>query len=511
MIILTLLAAASLAGAAEPRAPTYEYGMELRSAGKPAEAKEVFLNLLEKDPRSGAALEGLTLTSLSLKEYEEALGTLERWRENGDSAYIESLEARVLDKLHRRDEATEALVRSYWLDTTDVAPMERADDRLRADAPGLFPFGKISKSLALEELSTPNPQRIAYEGRSGGAQTRFGIRGGWSGIAGVAVTQTAQRNDTRGFTYFDILEQVYSAGLEDRWKTGRASAQYGQAVLSDNKGAGVGRLDFSRVQASAEQEAGPLVLRGFLERAPFYLRGAGGNNYFALLREGSARVEAEAGALGMQWLGRAGIYDYSEGSTYHAWSLLGTKEIWGGVIQPTYSHSYRDWWGAGADGRYDATDYDRLGIRARFGPEGYWRASASGGLSQYRDANRADDADAEARVWLPWWRELSGIYRFHIIGYRSEAENYQSIDERGHWAGAAWRRHWGRSGPWTEIEYTHGFLNDPVRNDYQGNAWVGLVEWYRGRSLSFVARGRLGNTSLTEQSYSASLQARWTF
>jgi hypothetical protein len=512
MIVWALVAAATLVRAAEP-APSYSYGMELRARGETAKAKEVFRKLLEKDANSGGAYEGLTLTSLTLGQYEEALDFITRWQESGDSAYKEGFKARAYDRLGRRDEATDAWVRAYWLDPTDAKPIQRADERLRADAPGLFPFGAISKSLSLEELSSGRPQRIVYEGRSGGANARVKLRGGTSALAGAEVTQTAQRNDRGGFTYFDVLEKVFKVGLGQRWGGGRASAVYGQTVLTDNKSvAGVGKQNFSRFKLTGEQDIRRVTVRGSVERSPYYLRGAGGANFFAVLREVAARGELEGPALGMDWLARGAVYHYSDHSTYKAYSLLGTKEIWGGVLQPNYSHSFAEAFGARADARINAKVYDRLGARARFGPEGVWRASASYGWAKFRDANRSNDLDAEARYWLPSvLKEVNALYRFHFLEYAAESVDYRSTDERGHWLGAAWRRHWGSSGPWTEIEYAHGYLNDTVRGDFEGNAWTFLTEWYRGRSLSVIARGRVANTSLTDKSYSASLQGRWTF
>ena len=90
---------------------------------------------------------------------------------------------------------------------------------------------------------------------------RFALGRGVSAVAGAVVRQEAQRNDTGGFTYYDILEQIYTTGLEGRWRRARWTATYGQSFMSDNKAAGIGHVEFSRANVSGELDAGPVTLR----------------------------------------------------------------------------------------------------------------------------------------------------------------------------------------------------------------------------------------------------------
>lgn len=292
-----------------------------------------------------------------------------------------------------------------------------------------------------------------------------------------------------------------------------AAAQYGQSVLSDNKSAaGVGRQNFSRAKLWGSAEAGAFEFRAAFERSPYYLRGAGGSQFFAILREVSGKAEAEGYLGGVGWLARAGFSDLSDRTTSKTWSLLATKDAGPVLLQPSYARTYQEFYGAGPTGQLTIMPLDRWAARARAGTEGAWQAWVSAGYSLYRDGNRLGDGGAEGRVWSPWLRELGSVwtsYRFEINDYLVPVEGYRSSDSRAHWGGLFWRRRLF-GGPWTQVGYEHGFFND-TRGAYEGNAWAAEVEWYRGRALSLSVQGRLGNTSVRDESYSASLQARWTF
>lgn len=500
------------AAVSTPAVSYYTLGMDLRRSGNYQGAKEAFLKLLEQDPESGGALEGLTLTSLSLGQNEEALDYAERWEKQKDSGYIQSMKARALAKLGRREELAESLRKSAEFDPGDIRAARRLDDILREEATGVFTQGAISKTLSQEGLGTRSVNQIIYESRSGGFSGRVIIKPGLNATAGVTVSQTAQRNGSRHFTYFDVLEQVYSAGLEQRSRRGGGFAHYGQSLLSDVKAVGVGRKTFSRVKAGANYSAGDLELRAFYQRSPYYLRGAGGDQFFALLRESTYRVEAEAPWRGMSWLARGAINDYSGRVTVHTQSLTGTLEGGSYLVVGSLARGAQEYFGAGPTGKLTIMPYNRAGLRGRLGTDGRWQASASYGHSAFRDGNRENDGDADFKLWLPKTGPVGLVwvsYGFSVEEYLTIADGYRSSDKRSHWTGLFWKRQW-RSGPWIQVGYEHGFLVD-TRGRYEGNRWTSEIEWYRGRPFSLTAQARYSNTTVRDQSAAGGLQARWTF
>lgn len=508
--ILLLLAGAASAG-------LYEDGTAARTRGDHRAAKDAFTRLLTQTPDSGGALEGLTLACLSLGEYEEALGYAQRWStKNPDSAYALGLKERALTRLEREDEALEADRGVVRLAPCDVRAQRRLDERMRERRDGAFPRASIYKSLGTEDLNSRRPQRIVYEGRSGEARLRKSLAPGLDLVAGAAASQEAQRNDTGGFSYYDVIEQVYSAGLEGR-PTPRLSwqAEYGQSLLSDVHGSGVGRTPFSRVKLGAQWRVAQTDLRARLTRSPYFLRGAGGSRFFALLREAGGRVEAETYRFGPGLLARASLYDYSEGTTLKSWLLQASAERGAWLITPSYSHSWTDFFGAASDGRLRYVMTDRLGLRARRLAEDSHRLSASYGYVWHRDGNRLHDLSTEATAWLPWLRDACGSrplyasYRYESLDFATDAEGYRSTDRRAHTLGGYWRQGWG-GGAWTMLGWEHAFLNDS-RGSYEGTAWVAETEAYRRGDLSLKAEGRVGTTTVRDESYSAGLSARWSF
>jgi Flp pilus assembly protein TadD len=509
--------AAARKAAAAPSAPPaplegYSLGMAQRASGDNQAAFGTFSGMLSRDPASGGALEGLTLTSIGLGRFDQALQFAERWQAQGDSAYIESQKARIYGRLGRRDEAADALVKTIRYDPADVRAGRRLDALLRSDAPGVFPAAGVSKTISIEGLGTPTVSRIIYEGRNGGAAARFRLRPGFNAVAGAVVTQTAQRNDSVGFTYFDILEQVYSGGLEYRGRHQWGLAQYGQSALSDNKGSGVGRVNFSRVKAQGGFDRGDLEVRGFLERAPYFLRGAGGSHFFALLREDSARVEVEERFLGLGWLARGTILDYSDQVTVNSEALTATKEGGRYLVAATASHSYQEFFGAGADGKLAVMPYDSLGVRGQYGLDGEWLAALSYSRAHYRDGNRENTGGAGLRWWVPKTGDAGLFwlsYRFDIDEFLNSPGGYRANDARAHWAGPFWKRQFG-GGPWVQLGYEHGWIVD-TQGSYEGNRWTAELEWYHTRSFSLVSQGRLAHTTIGTKSQGADIQARWTF
>lgn len=516
-----LLVAALLLAAVMPAAASdYDDGMAARRRGDYDAALAIFTRMLQKDPNSGGALEGLSLVALGQHRWQDALDLLDHWEKiDGDSGYIEGLRARALAPLHRNRELVDALVREGNFELYDLRPLERADDLLRSQESGVFPKARIYKTISEEELETPSPQRIVYSGRSIGADARQMISVSSDGahalaaIGGASVREEAQLNDTGNFTYYDLLEQVYSMGLEGRRPGYSWSGQYGQSLLSDIHGEGVGRVPFSRANLYGEADLGDLTLRGWGQRAPYFLRGAGGTDYFALLREDSARAEAEAYRWGWGFLGRAGVWDYSTHTTVNSESVTAIKEIGEtGLFSPHVGRSYEEFSGAGTNGALAVMPYNDVGVRTRLGGTDVWSAGASYDYWQYRDGNRANWVDGDARLWAPKkFHDFSVIYRFHLEDYLYPDPSYRSTDYRTHWAGPVWRHRWGGGPLWTQLSYERGWCFDATRGYYTAYNWVGSLEWYRGRTFSLVTQGNAGTDTVHDQTYSASLTGRWTF
>jgi tetratricopeptide (TPR) repeat protein len=522
-----LLMLAALAAAA----PSYDEGMAARKRGELDKAREIFSQLLERDPKSGGALEGLSLVAISQGRYEEAAGYLERWDiQSPGSAYVLGLLARARRGLRDNPGSLAAAVRLAEADPCDLAVWRRLDDLQRYWAGGVFPAARIRKSLSQESLNTASPQRIIYEGRSGGLRARHRVSPRLAFIGGAEYVQDAQRNDSRGFTYYDIFDQIYSFGVEaDPRRDIRLEAEYGQSLLHDIHGEGVGRSKFSRARLHGEWRTKAGDARLTLSRSPKYLRGAGGSRYFALLRESSIQGEFETYALGLGLLGRAGLSDFSEQTTYKTWSALATKELGIHLLQARYSHGPQEFYGATPADRIGYVTTDRVGLRARRYQQDKYLLSASYGRTFFTDSNRSDDFGAEATGWLPWCKELSGSYRLSMVEYRLPKGDYRSTSEQDHWLGAAWRHGWNRSCPccwgrgqdekrprrfgglWTMVGYEHGFLWDAARSRHEGNAYVGELEWYQRENLAFKAQGRVASTTVRDQSYSLGLQARVSF
>lgn len=507
---LLLLATAAHAG-------LYEDGMAARARGDLDAAKAAFTRLLAEQPASAGALEGLSLTCLSTRDYEQALAHSKAYAAaKPDSAYPLGLVETALRRLNRDDEALDVAREAAKRDACDVRMLRKVEDGMRERRDGLFPRGSVYKSIGDEDLSSGRPQRLVYEGRSGAAEFRKRVSPRLAIVGGASVAEEAQRNDTAGFTYYDVLEQTYSGGLEGRptdrlfWR-----AEYGQSLLSDVKGAGVGRTPFSRVKLRGEARYWDADFRVSAYRAPYFLRGAGGSRFFALLREAGAKAEVETYRFGPGLLARASIADYSERTTLKSWLLQASEERWGWLLQPAYSHSWTDFYGAAPDGRMRYVMTDRLGLRARRLVEDVYRLTGSYGYVWHRDGNRLHDVNAEAVAWLPWLKDacgsrpLSAGYRFESQDYLVGADGYRSTDRRAHALGAYWRQGWGR-GAWTMLGWEHSFLDDS-RGGYEGNSYLAELEAYRGGDLSLTATGRVGVSTIRDESYSAGVNARWSF
>lgn len=524
-MILALASVLALACAARaqtastsPPSSSYDLGHAQRRAGRSAEAKETFLRLLQDDPSSGGALEGLTLSCLSRHEYDEALGYARRWdQKKPDSAYVLGLEERALRGLRREEEALDIGRRIVTLDPCDARLQRRVDDGMRERRAGVFSSFRLYKSAGPEGLETSNPQRIVYEGRSGSVRARQALRPNLDLVGGIEASQEAQRNDTGGFAYYDIFEETTWGGLEGR-PNGELSwgAEYGQSLMHDIRGAGVGRATFSRAKLKAAWRGDRFEARVRAERAPSYLRGAGASRFFVLLRESSMRADVEGSALGLDWLGRAGASSFSEGTTLKTWGLSATKEYASELAAAAYSHGQTEFFGAAPDGRLRYVMTDRLGARWRRLVEDSYRLSASYGYSWHRDGNRLHEFSAEAAAWLPWLKDGCGLrplkvaYRRDSMDYAVSAEGYRSTDNEADTLGGYWRQGW-RHGLWTTLGYEYAFNRDNSRGHYESRAWLGEIEAYRSGALSLSAEGRVGASTVRDESYSAGGRARWSF
>lgn len=505
-----LFALCAAPAAAEQPGASYDYGMEQRRRGDHAGARETFLNMLALDPASGGALEGLALACLSLRQYEEARTALEKWNaQSPGNPYILGLLLRAQSALNDDEGALETSRELASLDPRDCALRSRLDASMERLAGGLFPYGKTYRSYSIEGLDTASPQRILYEGSSAGARFRAPLKKGLDLIGGAEIREEAQRNYGQGFTYFDIEEQTYSAGLAGRRGGLAWEAEYGRSFLSDVEGSGIGHKQVNRARASGELRLSGADLRLALNSAPKFLRGSGGTQFFKLLRENSAKAEAETDLWSWGWLARAGLYDTSDGTTLGLYSLRALREYGPYVFQASYSHDRQEFYSASAEGRLRYVRSDRLGASLRrYSPEKY-RASVTAGKTYYSDENRLGEAEAELTGWLPWQKEFYGTYRFTSREFGGVRDGYDSTDETGHWLGAYWRRCRGYN--WSALAgYERGFLKDSILS-YGAEIMTAGAEWYAGSRGSLRLQGRRKTTTARGHSYSLGLQARYSF
>ncbi len=504
--------AVSSAAAAGAPPVSYDYGMGQRAKGDYAGAKATFLKLLEKSPDSGGALEGLSLACMSLGQYGEALRYLERWNAlSPRSTYVLGLLARAQNRLRDDEGALNTYRELAACDPRDCAVRDRLDSAMEQLRPGVFPYGRTYKSYSMEGLDTPNPQRILYSGATAGSNFRASLRPGLDLIGGAEIREEAQKNDGRGFTYYDIREQVYSAGLNGRPSRDLSwEAEYGQSVLSDVQGSAVGNTLFSRARLAGELHAYDTDFKLTLTRAPKFLRGSGGAKFFTLLAENSARAEAGSSRWGWDWLARGGADHTSDGTTLGTYSLRGIKEAGANIFQAGYYHGQQEFYGGSADGKLLYVNTDRLGAGLRHIVEDKYRAAVSYDQTFFSDANRLGELGAELTGWFPWQKEFYATYRYALEDFGSVRSGYSSIDTRAHWLGAYWRRCHGKN--WSATAgYEHGFLRDMSRGGYEGNNYIAELEWYRADNGSVRVQGRRRNTTVSDRSYSLGLQARYSF
>lgn len=504
-------AAVDTSSAAAAPVLTYDYGMAQRKRGDTAAAKETFLKILERTPDSGGALEGLSLTCMSLGRYDEALGYLRRWNElSPRNPYILGLLVRAQNR--ERDEA--GALQSYKeiaeCDQRDCVSRRRLDSSMELLQAGIFPRARSSKSYSVEGVGTSSPQRILYEGYSAGGRFRAPLKTGLDLIGGVEIREEAQKNYGQGFTYYDIQEKIYSAGLNGRpGRDLKWEAEYGQSALSDLKAAGVGNKVMGRARLSGALHAFDSDFRLLLTSAPRFLRGSGGTQYFSLLRENAARAEAEFSALSWNWLARAGLFGTSDGTTFGTYSLRGNRELGANILQAGYTHGQQEFYSASASGRLRYVNTDSLSAGLRRIVEESYRVGASYAYAGYSDRNHMNELDGELTGWLPWNKEFYGTYQYSLQNFRAPYAGYPSSDLSAHSLGAYWRRCHGRN--WAALAgYERGIMRDNS-GSYQANTYLAEAEWYRGANASVRAQAKKRDTTGRGHSYSVGLQARCSF
>lgn len=487
-----------------PAAGTYDYGMLQRRGGDHAGAKATFLELLAKNPDGGGALEGLGLACLGLGEYEEAALYLGRWNAQapGKPYVLGLLQRAQRGAVDERGELATAAELAA-LDPRDCAVRQRVETLFERAGNALFPRARAYRSVSIEDLASGNPQRIIYEGSSAGARFRTPY-GRLDIIGGAEIRTDAQRNAGRGFDYFEVQEQLYSAGLTGRFRRGWWEAEAGHSVFSDVASPGGDPVGLLRGRLALRRGADGLELG----TQPRLLRVAGGGRFYRLLREASARAESSRTALGWDWYGRAGLSALSGGRTLGTAYLRGARDLGWSGLTASYSHGQQEFYSAAASGRLRYVQTDRFGAALNRGEQGIYRAWAGASQAYYSDSNRLLDTGLELTGWLPWQKEFYGLYRYSNLDFLRARSGYDNLDEAGHWLGAGWRRCAGRN--WSAgAGYEHGYVTDSLIS-YHADVYTAEAEWYSPKG-SVKLTGRRRTTSGRGHSWSAGLQARINF
>lgn len=504
LLSLFFLSLCAAAAAAEQPGASYDYGMEQRRRGDHAGARETFLNLLKLDPLSGGGLEGLALASLALGQYEEAAAALESWNaQSPDNPYILSLLLRAQSGAGDERGALATARRLAALEPQNCAARRRVETLSERAGNALFPAAGAYRAVSLEDLASGNPQRVIYSGTSAGASFRT-PRGALDVTGGAELRTETQRNAGGGFTYFEIQEQRYAAGLAGRARRLRWEAEAGQSVFTDVSDPGGAPLAMLRARLSLRRGGDGLDLA----TQPRLVRVSGGGRFYRLMREASARAESGGTALGWDWYGKAGLSAISGGRTLGTAYLRGTKELGWSALTASYDHGRQEFYGAAASGRLLYVRTDKFGAAFSRGEQGVYRAWAGAFQSYYSDSNRLLETGLELTGWLPRRKDLYGTYRYSSLDFRRAYSGYDNLDEAGHWLGAGWRRCDARG--WSAAAgYEHGYLTDSLLS-YHADVYTAEAELYSSRG-SLKLTGRRKTTGARGRSWSAGLQARLAF
>jgi tetratricopeptide (TPR) repeat protein len=488
----------------------YEQGMAQRRSGDLQGARKTFEAMLAEDPESGGGFEGLGLTALSLKDYETARECFSKWsKKNPKSAYVWWNLYRADSALEREDDQAYDLKMAAEADKRDLKVWRRLDgvmrrrDSVQAD-------GRIYKSIGVEDMDTPNPQRIVYAGRSASIRGVARLHPKVDLLMGYSLREDIQKNDTRQFTYFDVLEQTPSLGVRVRpVKRLDLEAEYGQAYFSDVEGLGTGRQNFVRARLAGEWRHPWATFRARAVRAPYYLRGGFSSTYFKVLREMSYLGEVEKDLLGVAWTLRGGHTGYSDRTNLVAWGLSGAKEYGDHLLRAGFSKGYDDYTGASPEGRSRFAGYDGWRVSYRYLREDYYRLDLGYAYSNYYDANKLKSLYGGAVLWVPFARSFSLEYHGETADYRGLSPGRRASDWLEHWAGPHWRR-MVADGWWAHLAWEHAWERDS-RGSHQGEATMAETEYYLRDRLMLGLSGRASRNSARDQSYSLRLSARYSF
>lgn len=456
---------------------------------------------------AAADLEAAALDALRGHRWNEAVRVLGVWRaEKPADPYVLRLLARAEESRRTPADAVGVYAALAEADPSDRKVRARLEELLAAE-PGLFWRFSDAKSIAPEGLETAAPQRIVYEGRSaslrarvrGPVETRF--------LAGAEVKQLSQRNLTGGFSYYDVLEQVYSVGAEARpFESLGLTGEYGQSLFSDIHGDAIGTPSFSRVKGAADWTAGGAQVRLAGERAPFLLRDFGGSRFFSLLRRSAGDLSVSGWLGGWDMLGGTGVEAFSERTTLYRGRARASRDTPAGVFTTSYAHDFQDAYGA-IGGRYRPVAFDRWGqgwsLERRLG-----RAEAYYGYALYHDANRRHDALAAVESAPELARGFSARYEASVWRFRSQSVDYRSGDEQAHWIGPFWTlcsRKWSvRTGG------QHAWARD-LRGAWEANRGSLSAAWRPKPEASIEAAADGLRSTVGDQAFRVSLSGRWSF
>ncbi|MBI5622246.1 MAG: tetratricopeptide repeat protein [Elusimicrobia bacterium] len=505
-------AAPGPAPAPEPqkKVSLYELGMSQRRSGDLQAAKKTFEEMLAQDPESAGAFEGLGLVSLSLKDYETARECFSKWaKKSPKSAYVWWNLSRADAALEREDDLAADLAAAADADRRDLRVWRRLDG-VMSRRPSMQADGRIYKSIGVEDLETPNPQRIVYAGRTGSVRGIARVHPKLDLLTGYSLREDVQKNDTRGFTYFDVLEQTPSLGVRARpVKRLDLEAEYGQSYFSDVEGLGVGRQNFARARVAGEWRHPWATFRAKGARLPYYLRGGFSSTYFRVLRELSAGGELEKDALGVTWLLKGGHTGYSDRTNLVTWGFSGIKEHGDHLMRAGFTKGYDDYTGADDLGRSRFAGYDGWRVSYRHLREGYYRLDLGYGYYNYYDSNKLKDLSGGAVLWVPLARSFSLEYRGAAADYRFPQPGRRTSDWTEHWAGPHWRR-MVLDGWWAHLAWEHGWQRDS-RGSYEGEYFLAETEYYRTERFSTQVGGRVSRNAMRDESFSLKLSARYSF
>ncbi|MBI5883136.1 MAG: tetratricopeptide repeat protein [Elusimicrobia bacterium] len=501
----------SAAGTSEkPKTSLYSLGMEQRRNGDLQAARKTFEAMLAEDPESGGALEGLGLVTLSLKDYETARECFSKWaKKNPKSAYVWWNLSRADSALEREDDLANDLKMAAEADKRDLRVWRKLDG-VMARRPSVQADGKMYKSIGIESNDISSPQRIVYAGRSGSIRGIAAVHPKVDLLMGYTLREDIQKNDTRGFTYFDVLEQTPSLGLRVRpMKRLDLEAEYGQSYFSDVESLGVGRQNFVRARVAGEWRHPWATFRARGTRLPYYLRGGFDSTFFKVLRELSAGGEIDKDLLGVNWLLKGGHTGYSDRTNLVTWGLTGMKEYGDHLLRAGFSKGYDEYTGAGDQGRSRFAGYDGWKVSYRFLREDYYRLDLGYAYYNYYDANKLKDLYGGAILWVPFARSFSLEYRGEAADYRSLQSGRRTSDWTEHWAGPHWRR-MVADGWWAHLAWEHGWQRDS-RGGYEGEAFLAETECYRTDRFSTQVGGRVSRNAMRDESWSLKLSARYSF